>query len=255
MADKRNQGAHDQGGDPGLTAGDLEKSLVRLEEIASEGDTPTRKQALLEKATSGELTKSERTELFELLGGQSGESTNTGSEDLVKGFETNEPLQKALDVSDFLREQHEELTKSLRAVGDKITETDNRRHEFNLVMAKAVRDIGFMVKSMAEQFDSFMAQPAGAPKSKGIRTQPNQVLNKGFGGNEPPAEEQLSKGEVLGALQAMNADSMSKGMGGKAACGEDLLMATAKYEQTNRISPKLYGEVQGFVKERRGAAH
>ncbi len=250
-------GDENMNGAPGVTTEDLEKSLAQLEGMATEGDAPSRKEALLEKAKSGDLEKSERDELFQLLGGKAAdepEQTQTGDE-LVKGFADNEPLQKALDVSDFLKEQHDELVKSLHAVGDAIESSDNRRHEFNLVMANAVCDIGHLVKSMAEQFEGFMQAPVRGPKSKGATGgAAPRVLNKSFG-DEPPAEETLSKGEILAAMQGMHQKSMTEGRGGRAACGEDLLMATAKYEQTNRVSPKLYGEVSSYVQERRGAAH
>ena len=249
-------------GAPGVTTEDLEKSLEQLEEMATQNDTPSRKEALLAKASAGELEKSERDELFEILGGSSVEPETETATDLVKGLETNEPLQKALDVSDFLKEQHDELVKSLRAVGDTIEASDNRRHEFNLVMAKAIHDIGYLVKSMAEGFEDMMSQPARGPKSRGTP----RVLAKSFGGQTPPGGqpnndapggggEYLSKGEILAALQGMSHESMSKGMGGRAGCGEDLMMSVAKYEQTNRISPQLYKEVAQFVQEKRGAAH
>jgi hypothetical protein len=136
-------------------------------------------------------------------------------------------------------------------------------------MAKAIHDIGYMVKSMSENIDAIMEAPTRAPRSRGVRAQPPKVLQKSFGGQQAPGgnrtadqgggaeggEEYLSKSEILSALQGMNQQSLEKGMNGKARCGEDLLLAVAKYEQTNRISPKLYRDVERYVTERTGAAH
>lgn len=227
-----------------MTTEDLEKSLAKLEEAATVNDEPSRKEALLEKAKTGDLEKSEAAELFQLIGVKPEAPPSETGDALVKGFNDNEPLQKALDVSDFLKEQHDELCKSLRAVGDRMEETDQRRHEFNLVMAKAVHDIGTLVKSMAETFDGFMSQPAAAPKSRGIRTGKTQVMQKSFANPDEPQEPQLRKGEVLSTLLNMHEESIQKGMKGKAVNGEDLALATSKYEQTNRISPALLGEVK-----------
>lgn len=230
-----------------LTAGDLAKSLRRLEAFAKSGDVPARKDVLLGKASLGALEKSEREELFELLGG-SGVATAPAApaEAIVKSMNENEDLQSALDVSVYLQEHHTELVKSLRHVGEEIEKSDHRRHEFNLILAKAVTDIGEMVKSLSETVTVMAGQPARAPKSL-IATTPAQVLHKSFGG-AAPAEDAISKSQILDGLDALMADSMSKGRSGLAENGEDITVATSKYEQTNMISKSMLEAVKGTLR-------
>lgn len=230
-----------------LTSDDLEKSLAKLEALTQSTDTTSRKDALLSKATKGEeLSKSERDELFGLLGGEAPKATV--SESLVKGMQSNETIQKALDVSDFLTEQQGELVKSLSALGEVVQKSDARQHEFNLVLAKSIVDVGNLVKAVAQNIGAIAKQPARAPKSAGVPG--GTALQKGFAGAPAADESQLTKGEVLGTLEAMLEKSMTSGQGGVAANGEDLLTAIAKYEQMNRMSPGLLEEVKAFRQNR-----
>ena len=237
-----------------LSADDLQKSLDKLEAIATADDPPSRREQLLAQASDRELSKSERVELFELLGGESATTEDPGDE-IVKSMEQNEELAKALDVSDYLQEQHTELVKSLRAVGEKIRESDNRHHEFGLVLARAVHDIGSMVKSLAEQVDAMGSAPARAPKSLGVRTRSSQVMQKSFA-NGPSGDEseQLTKSDVLTALDGLMQDSMQKGNPGATPFGEDITLAVAKYEQTHQISKPMLNAVMSWRQEQQKAA-
>jgi len=225
-----------------LTGFDLQKSLDKLAEFAERNDLPSRKEALLSKAADDSLNKSERDELFDLLGGEAVVADEPG-ESITKSLTENETLQKALDVSDYLQEQHTELVKSLRNVGEEIEKADHRRHEFNLVLAKAVKDIGEMVKSMSAEMGVISNKPAHAPKSLGVRGA--QVMQKSFGG-QAPAGEALTKSDVLNALDGLMEESMSKGMGGATEFGEDIALATAKYEQTHELSKSMFNTVKSF---------
>lgn len=239
-----------------LTASDLEASLDRLEAFAKSSDLPSRKETLLAKAGEGELSKSDREELFNLLGGGTVPDQTTSDEpgeNIVKSMSENETLQKALDVSDYLQEQHTELVKSLRRVGDEIQKSDHRRHEFNLILAKAVKDIGEMVKSLSETVGVMAGQPVRAPKSAGITTKPSQVLQKSFAG-QPPVGDTLTKSQVLDALDSLMEKSMAAGMSGATDFGEDIAMAVAKYEQTNMISRPMLEAVKSQISQQRTAA-
>jgi len=231
-----------------LTPGDLQKSLDKLTAFATSGDAPSRKERLLVKATNETLSKSEQEELFELLGGGSA-SVDEPGEAIVKSMGTNDNLQKALDVSEYLQEQHSELVKSLRNVGDEIQKSDNRRHEFNLVMAKAIRDIGLMVKSMSEQMGLIGSQPVRAPKSLGLGGRA-QVLQKSFAGDD--GGETMAKSQVLDGLDGLMEESMSKGMNGAIESGEDISLATSKYEQTHMISKPMLAAIKGFYQRKSG---
>ena len=235
-------------GEKSLTVGDLSKSLQMLEDFAKSGDAPSRKQMLLAKANEGDLSKSEREELFSVLGGGEAVADDSTAEAIVKSMGENDNLQKALDVSEYLQEQHVEMVKSLRTVGDEIQKSDHRRHEFNLILAKAVGDIGEMVKSLSETVSTLAGQPARGPKSLGVSTRPAQVVQRGFGG-QPPVGENLTKSMVLDTMESMMEESMTKGMNGLAGCGEDLTLSACKYEQTNQISPALFAEVREKMKK------
>lgn len=236
-----------------LTGEDLEKSLQKLTEIVQAGDTTTRKDALLSKAQTGEeLSKSERSELFGLLGGQDQPQEKTLSDDLTKGLTQNGAMQEALDVSNYLTEQHAELCKSLGALGEHVEKSDARQHEFNLVLAKAVADVGNLVKAVAETVGAIAGQPARAPKSMGVAG--GKVLSKSFAGSQP-SEDQLSKSEILDTLDTMMEKSMAAGRGGRSAAGEDLLMAISKYEQTSALSPSLLAEVRAHRSGNHAVAH
>lgn len=219
----------------GVTEDDLQKSLDLLDDFAKSDDAVSRKEELLTKASSGDLSEDERDELFKALGGE--DKADDAEEPISKSLSENNTIQDALDVSDYLAEQHTELVKSLDAVGDEIRKSDNRRHEFNLILAKAVKDIGTLVKAVSERIGVIEDQPARAPKSVGAAP-----LQKSFGGT--PEGEQLNKSQVLGALEAMNVDAMSKGE--QKVAGEDMLHAIAKFEQTNFISPKMMDAVKAF---------
>lgn len=235
-----------------LTQDDLEKSLDRLTQFAEEGDRVSRKDALLHKAATEELEKSEREELFELLGGEAtqGDEPSLG-EEIVKSMDENETLQKALDVSDFLQEQHGELCKSLQTLADHQEESDKRQHEFNLVLAKAVADVGNLVKSMAEKMGTELAQPARAPKSRGVNAP--APLNKSFAGAAPEGEE-LTKSDMMKGLETLMQETMEKS-GGESRLdnGVDLLMEISKFEQTGFIHPQVEEIVKSRIMSQRAA--
>jgi len=220
---------------------DLEKSLAQLEALATEGDASSRKDQLLEKAKNGALEKSEQDELYQLLGGEPKGEEFLG-EEVLKGFEENDDLVKALDVSDFLQEQHTELTKALGTLADYIEKGENRQHQFNLVLAKAVSETGRLAKSMAERLGVIEQQPARAPKAKRSAA---QAMEKSFAGQDGGNEDaKLSKSEILDGLEDMIAKSVREGRGGATEDGIDLAVAASKFEQFNQIHPSVLNRVK-----------
>jgi len=235
-----------------LTADDLQKSLDKLEEFAKMGDTRSRKDELLARAAAGNLAKSENEELFQLLGG--GEAQPVKKDDgITKSLTDNEPLQKSMDVSSYLQENHEAMVKSLDAVGDAIQKSDARRHEFALIQAKAILDIGNLVKSMSETLDAVVEQPVSGPKSAGVRpgTKP---LQKSFAGTAPGGEEVLTKSMILDSLDGLMVKSMTEGQGGRTMAGEDINLAIAKFETTSQISPSMMEQVKSWRANNRNVA-
>jgi hypothetical protein len=237
-----------------LNTDDLEKSLAKLEQVAGSGDAPTRRDRLMDKARNDELSKSEREELFELLGGEPASASGCAGESIAKSMQENDTLAKAVDVSDYLQEQHNELVKSLQVVGEEIRKSDVRNHDFNLVMARAVNDIGQLVKSLAESVEALNQQPARAPKSAGLRTRSRDVLQKSFAA-QSGSEDPLSKGEILAGLDGLMQKSMIAGNPGVAPHGEDITMAVAKYEQTHQLSRPMLDAIMGLRSDQTAAAH
>jgi hypothetical protein len=248
-------GSSDKGGKAkksmaGVTDEDLQKTLDEIEDLYKAGDPAERKKQLLQKAQEGDLTDDENEELLKALrGGDVADDEVEFSESLAKGFQSNDGLQKALDVSEYLDEQHTELVKALTDVGKHVENEGRRQHDFNLVLAKAIHQVGTLVKGMSERLGVIETQPARAPKSRGVRVPQGQAaLSKSFGGADgsaPGGGEQISRDEILDTM----VDMMEKSHGGTAACGEDILQATAKFEQTGQMSKAMAAEVIEFRKQ------
>ena len=227
-----------------LTAGDLNKSLNRLQRYAERGGTQSRKDNLLHKAQTGQdLSKSERAELFDLLGNKP-QVKQPLAKSVTRGLQSNDSIQKALDVSEYLAEQHNELTKSLGVLSTHIERSDSRQHEFNLVLAKAVADVGNLVKTMAEQMTVIGNQPAHAPKSKGVSGA--MALQKSMAGGQPEGAA-LSKAQVLDTMEGILVDNLQKG-GNGILNGEDISTAITKFESFNQLSQNMHQAVLQHAK-------
>lgn len=237
--------------DQAVTEEELQKSLDALEEVIGE-DSTTRKDALLSKAQTGELDDEERTELFQLLGGESEDTAKSLTDEALEGLRGNETIQKSLDVSEYLHEQQAELVSALATMGDAVEKSDRRQHGFNLVLAKAVATQGKLVKAMSERMGILAKQPARAPKARGVST-----IEKGLGGQPPGsgAEGQLSKSQVLDVMEAMHKESIDKGREGQSRCGEDFLLSIEKYERSSRLSKAMHEEIIEFHKSQAGSLH
>ncbi len=223
----------------GISEDDLEKSLKDLEGMGK-SDSKSRKEILLEKAQTTELEKSEKEELMQLMGMGAAaveEPEPSLAEDVTKGLKENEELNKALDVSDFLREHNNELVKSLEAVCERLEKSDNRQSDFNMLLAKSVAKIGRLAQDIDTRLSALEGKPAHAPKSQGAA-----ALNKSFAGN-PPAGDQLSKSQIQETVNQMFRESCDKGNNGFWN-SIDLGVAASRYEQFNEISPQLMAEVK-----------
>lgn len=237
-----------------LTADDLDKSLDKLSAFAEQNDPTARKETLLAKAAEGTLEKSERDELFAVLGGTAvvddGEAATSVGDDLVKSMvdENNAGLQEALDVSPYLREQHDALVKSLQSVGGFIEQSDKRQHEHSLMQSQAIVEMGTLIKGMSERMGILEKQPVRGPKSAGVGA--DQTLAKSFTGSEGGeggGDEQLTKGEIMTGLNGMMSDSMDNGRNGLTKGGQDILLAISGFEQSSKLSAAIFGEVKSFI--------
>lgn len=227
--------------DSGLTADELRKGIDRLDSYAQMAPG-SRKDALLSKAQESELSKSETEELFHLLGGGEAPASTLG-EQVVKGFQNNAELQKAFDVSDFLTEQNAQLVKSLGELGAQVEQSASRQHEFNVVLAKAVADTARLAAAMSERLGVIERQPVRAPKS---RLTGAQSLAKSFGDGQP--NEQLSRGQMIKALEGMMDLSKSEGRAGVMRCGQPIDLAVAELESTGTANPAVQAEVREYLR-------
>jgi hypothetical protein len=231
-----------------LSTDDLERSLSKLEaEVAAQ--PASRKSVLLAKAQKGEaLSKAEVDELHTVLGGSAEPAPARLGEDLTRGMLENDTLQKSVEVSGVLAELQNELVKALDGLGEHVAKADARQHEFNLLLAKGLVETGRKVLDLSKSLEAMGAQPARAPKSKGIPGA--QPLEKGFAG-QPGAGEQLTKGQVLTALGEMVEKSMTAGQGGVTESGEDLAIACSRFEQFGQLSQGVANMVRAHVQSKK----
>lgn len=212
-----------------ITEDDLMKSVHQLEDFAKSDDPISRKNELLEKAQTDDLTASEKDELFKALGGPVVEDEEEEEEESVtKGLTENEDMQKSLDVSEFLSEQHTELVKALGGLEDKINSSDSRQHEFNILLAKSMARVGKLVKSLSGRMEVIEEQPVGKPRSTA------KPLQKAFGGQEQAPT--LTKSQVMDQL-------VNLAMNGSAPPDVSMEHVIAKFESSNildkRVKPLL----------------
>lgn len=215
-----------------ITEDDLQKSIERLESYVEDSDPVSRKEALLNKALKEDLSPDELQELYKSMGGESSNSeSNEEVDSIIDGFENNEVIQKALDVSDYLGEQHQELMKALGGIEAGMTSNYTRQHEYNIILAKSIATLGRIVGDLKKSFDGFENTPVRKPTSV-------QPLNKAFAGNESDKGDRLSKSEVMNDLMEMAQEGHTK------IAGYDLSRAVAQLEASNQIAPAIIQALQ-----------
>lgn len=234
----------------------LEKALSQLNDLAkSEKDE---KQDLLSKALNGDISPEDNARLLTLMQGKTAEGTTLAKSATASLQPANAPaVQQAVDVSEYLNAFHTGALTSLEAICDTIEKSSTQQHEFNLTLAKAVVQLGNLVKSLDSRIEQWGEGTSEAPKAARGQAQAQAQtqaapLAKSFGGAAPEGE-QIQKGEVLSLLEAMHVDAIQKGRNGQALCGEDLNKSIAKYEQTGRMTRPLVEEMKTF-RAKRGAS-
>lgn len=231
---------------------DLLKSLEKIEAITKSETPEARKQDLLQKSLDGNASEEEQVELASLL---KGEPLVDAEEDFSKSLEAEEEgaLAKAIDVSDALGELVGKLEKALGTVGEELRKSSSHQGEVNLVLAKGLLDTSRLalttnglVKSLQSTLEDVLRQPAGGRRSVAGH---GQVIQKSHAGTAP-ADEQITKGQILDLLDAMIEERVVKGEALVAPCGEDLTKATAKVETSGGISPALMQDIADFRRQR-----
>ena len=222
----------------------LSKGLAALQHAAEAGNPAARRNALLEKAQAGGLTTYENDELIKSLGGASELA------DQARAPMQTEAIQKSLDVSDYIREHHEGLEKSLGVLCDRIEKSEAQDQGFRIALAQTLTGMGDMVKSLSDQVATLSGQPAGPVRSHGVigADEENATVEKSMGG-QPPAGRKLSKNQVLDVME-----TISEAHGGFSKGGENMSVAIAKYESGTELSKGLAEEIMTTFRASRQSA-
>lgn len=239
---------------------ELRKSLDKLETYANSSPI-SRKEVLLEKAKTEELSADEQNELLKSLGVQTQQATM--AEEIAKSLDPaeNTDLGDSFDATGYMAELHKSFQEYALELAERVEKSQSQQNELSLVLCKGISDIGKVVLGQARLIKSLEAQVASfgrAPvQQRRTVTHPQQVMQKGFVGQQPGGE-QLAKSQILDALEQMHKASAQGQYGqgkGYARCGEDLNVAITKYDTPQAsISEQLMQEVvafrQGFANQR-----
>ncbi len=225
-----------------LSEDELRKALDALEDIADSETPESRRDALMAKALDGGIDEEENAELRGLLGGENGKEPGLGDfvrSQLDPSEPGNEPMAKALDVSKHLNTQHQALVKAIGTVADYLEQHARGQHQFNVVLAKAMKANGDVSLSVKESVDQFLDQPVAGPKAAGLSGA--KPMNKSFAGQQPEGE-QLTKSQITTELRSMYDEAIEKGQDQRRqVIGQEIV----KFESAGQqISGKILKEVQ-----------
>ncbi|MBO75993.1 MAG: hypothetical protein CME17_01060 [Gemmatimonadetes bacterium] len=238
-----------------LSEDDLIKSLDKITELTKSETPDARKRALLEKALgSNGLEEGENAELQTLL---SGKSTEPGlGDEIAKALNPQEDsaLAKSIDVSDALGEIHGGIVTALQTLGETIEKGGTRQSEVNLVLAKGLLDIGKLaqqtnelMKSIDAKVEATSRQPIGGRRSI---VRPGDVVAKSHAG-QPPAEDAISKSEVMGLMSEMLQKSMESGNKEQASM---LNKSITKIELMGDVDPQTMAQVADYRRQKLNGA-
>lgn len=228
----------------GLTEASLQKSIARLAQYVEGRDPVARKNALLRRAQLGKsLSKSEQGELMRILGGDTQEAARPAR--LSKGLTDNRVIQKSVDATQYIAQQHAEMVGALDRMDKSFGSLSRRSMEFDLVLAKAVADIGRSVQRLAKSVAQADAAPARVAKSMGVTGRARPLQKSGMG------EPGLSRQQIDAALDGMMQKSLQAGRAGRTESGLQLTKAIAHFDSCGQLRPEFQGEVAKFVRENR----
>ncbi len=237
-----------------LSEDDLIKSLDKITELTKSETPGARKRALLEKALNTELVAEETAELQAILSGTS--LTPTLGDEVAKALSPQEEsaLAKSIDVSDALGEIHGGIVTAMQTLGETIEKGGSRQSEVNLVLAKGLLDIGklaqqtnALVKSLADNTNAISRQPISGRRSV---VRPSDVVAKSHAG-QLPAEDTISKGEVINLMSEMLQKSMEAGDKGRAT---ELNKSITKIELMGDVDPQSMAQVADYRRQKLNGA-
>jgi hypothetical protein len=228
-----------------LTEDDLSKAINVLNDFVTSSDSVSRKEVLLKKAMTDDLSSEEMNELFKSLSNSENveaEEVNDFSNSILDSLESD-AIQKSLDVSDYLTELHSGLVKSLSALEGELNGNAMRQHTFNITLAKSMvsvatglKDVMSIISELKKSMDNYSEAPIRKPTSV-------QPLNKAFAGQKGQEGQSLSKSEMMGQLLHL-AEQGINNIG-----GVNVNHAVALLESSNQLP----NQVVNALKARQGA--
>lgn len=228
-----------------LTEDDLSKAINVLNDFVTSSDSVSRKEVLLKKAMTDDLSSEEMNELFKSLSNSENveaEEANDFSNSILDSLESD-AIQKSLDVSDYLTELHSGLVKSLSALEGELNGNAMRQHTFNITLAKSMvsvatglKDVMSIISELKKSMDNYSEAPIRKPTSV-------QPLNKAFAGQKGQEGQSLSKSEMMGQLLHL-AEQGIDNIG-----GVNVNHAVALLESSNQLP----NQVVNALKARQGA--
>jgi hypothetical protein len=228
-----------------LTEDDLSKAVEVLNDYVNTTDPNSRKETLLKKAMTDDLSSEEMNELFKSLSGSENvttEEVNDFSDSVLSSLESD-TIQKSLDVSDYLTELHSGLVKSLSTLEGELNSNAMRQHTFNITLAKSMVSVATglqrtmnVISELKKSMDNYSEAPIRKPTSV-------QPLNKAFVGHNGQEGHSLKKSEMMGQLLHL-AEQGVDNIG-----GVSVNHAVALLESSNQLP----NQVVSALKARQGA--
>lgn len=227
----------------GLSKTELEKGLAQLEAVSK---APSRRQELFQKAESGEITDEERTELVKSLA-----SSESLAAMATSALTDNSTLQKSLDVSEYLRENHAGTVAALETLANALEKSETREQDFRLALGqttvalvKSMQQATTLLQSLSARLEVIENQPVGMRKSLAAPpAKSNGVMEKSFAGQ--PAGDGLTKSQISNVMSEM----LEKGDKYAQVGGVDLLLAATKFETDSTLHPAVLAAVQSYARE------
>lgn len=236
-----------------VTAETLSKALQAMQSYVRANDVGSRRTALLQKAQRSTLATKERDELFALLAGQDVKKSTLAGQ-VRRNFRKDETMAKSVqsaaeqqDVSDYLDSLSDNISRSLGTLAKATEASSQRQHSVNLIMCKALAQVGGAVRAIGERMQVLEQQPAREPKS--LSANPVQ---KSFAGN-PASANEMSADDILASLTAMNEQSYKEGRRGLSKGGHSITDGVSAMCSSGAIDRGLLSEVQAFAKSQRAS--
>lgn len=229
-----------------VTQESLSKALDAVMQLGQAQDGEARIKTLMQKAQSETgLSKSEAKELF---GGmkKSKKSSESLAERVEKSVREDEDLQKSQlsasqdqDVAAFLQAQSDSMVKGMTTMADAVDAMAQRDMASQMVLFKAIGQIGAAVKLIGERMQVIEAQPTRQPKSISVRP-----MEKSFAG--APSEPALDSSALIDTLTRMNMESRVQGRPGLSKGHRPLLDGIERAMNDQSLDAGLLEEIKAY---------